>query len=195
MTIFCSRLATDALCYSLELSVRRRYEAQSATKPSLRKDILKRHRDIWGWLFLLLDYAVEFPTIIVFHPAVSRYGINVKASLPTVWHLSIQVALCFVAEYMCCRHLPRIQSFLGFQSETDPSDGDSASWLATEYTTPRVALLLYLGAIAPLQSYWFLGGRLHFASIVVWIILRQSQARRRTISNINSCDARERKEY
>lgn len=175
MTIFWSHEAFNFLQYSFCLLTDGLFAIQLGPKYYQRKQSAMRSQQSWTQLLLLLDYTIEFPTIIAFHPMVSRYGINIGVPFPSIPHLAAQIAQCFLAEYACYRWLPRFLPSSKSGEESVQHENSTASCLATEYMVPRVALLLVLATVALPRLLGPLSGRLHFASIIAWMNMRRCQ--------------------
>ena len=146
-------------------------EASSQFGPSQRR--LNR---LFLLMFSLLDYTVDLTAIIAFQ-SMSEHDERHVATTSSLTHVATWAAYFWIWECICHHCLPR---FPGHKPETEAEmllygsgEDDVASSLATNRTTPRVALMLAL-AIGYSTRWAFLKERgAHTVSVfAAWLISR-----------------------
>lgn len=135
-------------------------------------------RSSYLYLAFTLDYAIEFPLFVSYHPVTLVFPNNVATTLPlpTVSQMIAQLAIFFIIDWAF--HFYVLRSFAvqttKMDSNRSKSEDDEAWTLVIDFIRPRGALLLavaFSGAPSPLNQYT---GRLHVFAMVGWVILRQS---------------------
>ena len=136
------------------------------TKPNLAV----RYRLDWIHILLLLDYTVEFPFIIAYHPWASVRKANGSVHLLTDFVIFTQSSVLLASEWAV------YQSFVRFIPLFSIEESTPASRIATEFTVSRTALLLAIAIIngPPQVGLTLRSSQLHFMAVVGWMLLRRS---------------------
>lgn len=134
-------------------------------------------RSSYIYLAFTLDYAIEFPLFLAYHPTTLAFPNNVVNTipLPTLGQSAAQVLVFFFWDWAFQFYVMRFLSLPNGREESGPKDpeDDDAFHLALEFIRPRGAVLIaiaIIGTPSPLNSYT---GKLHVLSMVSWIVLRQ----------------------
>lgn len=138
----------------------------------------KLARSPYLYLAFTLEYAIEFPLFVAYHPVTLTFPNNVATTLPlpTAGQAIVQLAIFFAVDWAFQFYVLRFFTVQTTSANSDHgnSEDDEAWTLAIDFIRPRGALLLtvaFVGAPSPLKEYT---GRLHVLSMIGWTILRQS---------------------
>ena len=128
-----------------------------------------RARYSWAQLLLLLEYSVEFPFIVAYHPWAPTRDVRDPLQIPIDIAILGQILVFLSIEWAVYHFYVRYYPLFSAEGST------SAYGIATEFTISRTVLLL---AIAIIQSPTLLGfasplNEIHFTSILGWICLRR----------------------
>ncbi|EKG22178.1 hypothetical protein MPH_00506 [Macrophomina phaseolina MS6] len=124
-------------------------------------------------LALTLDFAIEYPLILAFHPATLTYPRDPfsQAEAPSALELAAQVGVCVLVEAACALAL---SSRLFRIADKFASGGDDPALRSTlRFLRPRAAILLAAALLGTPSSLTAVTGRLHAASMAVWILAQQ----------------------
>ena len=125
----------------------------------------------FDWIrdLLLLDYAVEFPFIVAYHPLTLTCHATKLQHPPTDNVVFTQVLLFFGVEWALYQLFVRYCPLFSIEGST------TAFRIATDFTVARTTVLV---AISVIQAPSLIGigshlGDFHFVTVVVWIFLRR----------------------
>jgi len=145
------------------------------TKMTSRRRFFGPHPSHFTELALGLDFAVEFPFIVAFHPSTQYYGIGYgvpyPCSLDVFTHLIIFFAVEEVLKSQIHRLLPPCDGQLGRHSLNGPHS--AVCGLSIDYVLPRATLWLAIPAVGRASLLCGITGRLHMVPIIIWVVLRQ----------------------
>ena len=132
------------------------------------KQVLRARFD-WAQLLLLLEYSVEFPFIVAYHPWAPARDARDPLQSPTDMAILGQVLVFWSVDWAVYQFFIRYYPLFSAEGST------SAYGIATEFTVSRTTLLL---AIAIIQSPTLLGfasplSEIHFISVLGWMWLRR----------------------
>lgn len=118
-------------------------------------------------LVLTLDFAIEYPLILAFHPCTLTYPRDPFGRLDSPGFLKVaaQVGVCMVVEAVCQISLLRCMANF-------PKD-DPAVRSTLQFLRSRAAILIVVGLLGIPSSVTAATGRFHAASMVVWILMQQ----------------------
>lgn len=134
-------------------------------------------RSSYIYLAFTLDYAIEFPLFLEYHPTALAFPNNFASAipLPALSQSVAQLLVFFFLDWAFQFYVLRFFSLPTGREESSPKDpeDDDAFCLALEFIRPRGAVLIAIGVLgspSPLRSYT---GKLHVLSMVSWIVVRQ----------------------
>ena len=135
-----------------------------------KTNLALRSRLGWTHILLLLDYTVEFPFIVAYHPWASVRKANGSVYPLTDIVILTQLLVLLASEWAV------YQSFVRFIPLFSIEESTPASRIATEFTVSRTTLLLAIAIInGPSQVGLALrSGQLHFMAVVGWMLLRRA---------------------
>ena len=148
---------------------------------------LSLNRPVWIQVLLVLEPAIEYPLMFLFHPTSMAYNFHFSDPLPTTIHLFSQTAAFFAVEMVlqnCVFYFIEIfpqPDFTNGNADHSPScskrqksQHDEAERLVVDFIRPRATLLLTIFVLGiPIN---LTGGmwRLHPLAMVFWIALEQN---------------------
>ncbi|KAL9025657.1 MAG: hypothetical protein Q9180_007623, partial [Flavoplaca navasiana] len=131
----------------------------------------------YTYLAFTLDYAVEFPLFLAYHPTALAFPNHVVHTVPllSVHQSVVQVLVFFLLDWAFQFYILRFLSLPDRTDQYGPKDAeaDDAFKLALAFIRPRGALLIaiaVIGSPSPLNTYT---GKLHVLSMVSWVTLSQ----------------------
>ncbi|OJD29372.1 uncharacterized protein BKCO1_8300026 [Diplodia corticola] len=128
-------------------------------------------------LFLTLDFAIEYPLLLAFHPCTLAYPRDPfgRAELPSLPALVGQVCVCCAVEAACSLALARWSRMsLDKFPAAAAAGGDPALRCTVLFLRPRAAVLLAAAVLGtPASCVTRVTGRLHGVSMAVWILVQQ----------------------
>lgn len=126
-------------------------------------------------LALGLNFAVEFPLIVAFHPSTQYHGIGYNVPFTHPLEVFTQFVILFAVEEVLKPQIhwyfPPCDSKL--EKHSLDSSHSAACGLSIDYLLPRATLWLAIAAVGMASLLSGITGRLHMFSIVLWAVLRQ----------------------
>jgi len=139
---------------------------------------------LWLHVTLTLDYAIEFPLFLVFHPSTLLHGHDVFgwAALPGPGQLILQLGVFFLVESALQKCvLDFVDLFPGAGEREGKGkakavcDEDSvAARIVFDFIRPRATLLLVAWLLAGPGRLTAATGPVHVASMAWWVVLQQT---------------------
>lgn len=113
--------------------------------------------------------VIELSLIAIFHPVTLLHRMDLTEVFPPRIELCTQLLVFFVIDGLLHRHIfERIMPHLK-NSQT----GDGSFRIAADFMTPRATVIVAMGFLGSPTLLGAISGRLHFATIVIWMALRQ----------------------
>ncbi|KAI9836482.1 MAG: Methylsterol monooxygenase 1 [Sclerophora amabilis] len=145
-----------------------------STKPT-KRDI--DDRNLMIHIPLLVDFAVEFPLIVAFHPMTQILGSSSDVPFPRGPELLTQMAVFFVVEWASRPWVDRMLSDVVLTSNKGGpgtnAPQDSALMLSSAFISPRLTLMIGITLVDALSLLVTFTGRLHLITVVLWASLRR----------------------
>ncbi|KAF2202266.1 hypothetical protein GQ43DRAFT_480036 [Delitschia confertaspora ATCC 74209] len=139
---------------------------------------------IWLHIALTLDYAIEFPLFLVFHPSTLLYHCDVFswATLPGPSQLILQLGVFFLVEsalQKCVLDHVDIFSAPRPKEEKEKTnvkyDEDRlAARIVFDFIRPRATLLIVTWLLAGPRRLTAVTGPAHVTSMAWWVVLQQA---------------------
>lgn len=149
-----------------------KYKIQNQKQPSIQTQ--------WECtcLVLLIHFTIEMPLIIGFHPITNLFSCSITTPFPSFTEILLQTTLFFFLEdayhYWVHRFLhwgPMYRKVHRIHHQYSAPFG-----LAAEYASPWETLILGLGTVGAPLAFSIITGKLHLATVIFWVMLRQFQA-------------------
>ncbi|PSN59698.1 hypothetical protein BS50DRAFT_222605 [Corynespora cassiicola Philippines] len=139
---------------------------------------------IWLHVALTLDYAIEFPLFLFFHPITLLYHYDTFSwtALPGPSQLLLQLGVFFLVESALQKCvLDHVNIFPhagqrdgnGKKATADDEDRLAAS-IVFEFIRPRATLLIAAGLLGGVGRVAAVTGPAHVVSMASWVVLQQA---------------------
>lgn len=147
----------------------------STAKTTTQRRFFGPHPSHLTELALGLDFAVEVPLIVAFHPSTQyngiAYGVPLPHPLQVFAHLIMFLAVEEVLKSQIHRFLPPCDG----RVEKHSLNGlhSAVCGLSIDYVLPRGTLLVAITAVGRADLLSGITGRPHMFLVIVWVIFRQ----------------------
>ena len=139
---------------------------------------------IWLHIALTLDYAIEFPLFLVFHPSTLLHPRDIFgwASLPGPSQLLLQLGVFFLVECALQKCiLDNVHIFSSSVTEDGKTEGGVvceedalAARIVFDFIRPRATLLIVAWLLAGSGRLTAVTGPAHVGSMACWVVLQQA---------------------